>query len=60
MAKYPPTTGENWALNGQRYRIVGIDPQTKDVLVENGLKVAGFNPERNLVEIVELEDQEYY
>ena len=34
MAKYPPTTGENWALNGQRYRIVGIDPQTKDVLVE--------------------------
>lgn len=34
MAKYPPTTGEIWVLNGQRYRIVGIDPQTKDVLVE--------------------------
>ena len=32
----------------------------KDVLVENGLKVAGFNPERNLVEIVELEDHPYY
>ena len=32
----------------------------KDVLVENGLKVAGFNPERNLVEIVEIEDHPYY
>ena len=32
----------------------------KDVLVENGLKVAGFNPERNLVEIVELENHPYY
>ena len=32
----------------------------KDVLVENGLKVAGFNPERNLVEIDELEDHPYY
>ena len=31
----------------------------KDVLVENGLKVAGFNPERNLVEIVEIEDHPY-
>lgn len=39
MAKYPPTTGENWALNGQRYRIVGIDPQTKDVLVEKSILI---------------------
>ena len=32
----------------------------KTFLVENGLKVAGFNPERNLVEIVEIEDHPYY
>lgn len=34
MAKYPPTKGETWYLNEQKFRIIGIDPQTKDVLVE--------------------------
>ena len=32
----------------------------KDILVENGLTVAGYNPERNLVEIVELKDHPFY
>lgn len=32
----------------------------KDVLVENGLTVAGYNPERKLVEIVELKDHPFY
>lgn len=32
----------------------------KDVLVENGLVIAGVNPERNLVEIVELQDHPYF
>lgn len=34
MAKYPPTKGETWYLNEEKFRIIGIDPQTKDVLVE--------------------------
>lgn len=32
----------------------------KDLLVENGLIIAGINPERNLVEIIEIEDHPYF
>ena len=32
----------------------------KDILVENGLIIAGINPERNLVEIIEIEDHPYF
>ena len=32
----------------------------RDVLENHGLKVAGVNPERNLVEIVEIEDHPFY
>lgn len=32
----------------------------KDLLVEHGLIVAGVNPERNLVEIVEVKDHPYF
>lgn len=32
----------------------------KDILIENGLTVAGINPERNLVEIVELTNHPFY
>lgn len=34
MAKYPPSKGETWYLNEEKFLIIGIDPQTKDVLVE--------------------------
>lgn len=34
MAKYPPTTGEIWKFNNQYFRIIGIEHQTEDVLVE--------------------------
>lgn len=32
----------------------------KDILVENGLIIAGINPERNLVEIIEIKDHPYF
>lgn len=34
--------------------------QYKDTLIKNGLVVSGINPERNLVEIVELNDHPFY
>lgn len=34
--------------------------QYKELLEKNGLTIAGINPERNLVEIVELADHPYY
>ncbi len=32
----------------------------KDILVENGLIISGVNPERNLVEIVEIKEHPYF
>ena len=32
----------------------------KDALVEHGLTIAGINPERNLVEIVEIKEHPYF
>ena len=32
----------------------------KNILVENGLVIAGINPERNLVEIIEIKDHPYF
>jgi len=34
--------------------------QFRDVLVKNGLKIAGLNPDRDLVEIIELENHPFF
>lgn len=34
MAKYPPSKGQIWKRNGQYYRILGINSNTNDVLIE--------------------------
>ena len=37
-----------------------VNNQLRYKLVENGMKLTGFNPERDLVEIVELEDHPWF
>ena len=34
--------------------------QYREILEQNGLTISGVNPERNLVEIIELEDHPYF
>ncbi len=51
--------GENLISERHRHRYE-LNNQFKDQLVENGLRITGVNPDRDLVEIIEIPDHPWF